>query len=155
MNVARSCVLFVAALTIAAPNVASAAVSGDSITSSGPLTLIRTTGDLGCAVHHELDTHGEFFGDTACATMVAVDGTLYGPADIPAGGSATPRTTWTAESQTGSGAGTAVNPYRLVTTVSGGPVRVVQADTYVTGVESYGTRVTVTNTSASPQSLTL
>lgn len=144
----------VALALLPAPS-ARAGASGDSITSTGPLTLVRTTADLNCAVNHAGDVYGEFFGDTACGTLVAVEGTLYGPANIPAGGNASPRSTWTAESQSASGAGTALDPYRIVTTVSGGGLRLTQTDTYVVGVESYGTRVAITNTTGSPRSLTL
>jgi hypothetical protein len=58
----------------------------------GPLT-ITISNELNCDVDHIADPlHGEFYGETACATLVAVDGTLFGPSYIPAGGSASPRT---------------------------------------------------------------
>ena len=146
-----------AAATIAAAfaPIAGAAVSGGVITSTGPLTTVQTTPDLNCAVSHASDAHGEFFGTTACATLVAVDGTLYGPETIPAGGDATPRTTWSTDGQTSSGAGTAINPYRVLTHVSGGGLALIQTDTYVIGSESYGTRVAVTNTTSDPVTMTL
>jgi hypothetical protein len=140
---------------LAFPASALAGVAGGLISSDGPLTRVETTSDLGCGINHELDGHGEFYGDTACGTLVAVGGSLYGPASIPAGSATGTRIPWTAESQVGSGAGTAVNPYRAVTTVSGGGLRLVQTDTYVTGVESYGTRVAITNISGGARSFTL
>lgn len=67
--------------------------------------------DLTCAVNHVDDTHGEFYGDTACATLVAVNSVLFGPAFIPAGDSASPRTTFSPVSQSSvTGSGTIVDP---------------------------------------------
>ena len=137
------------------PSVAMAGVSGGTITSSGPLTSISTSADLNCAINHVSDAHGELFDDIACGTLVAVGGTLYGPEDIPAGGAAEPRTFWTKLSQTSGGVGTGSNPYRIVTSVRGGPIDITQSDTYVTGVEYYGTKVTVTNTADSARTITL
>jgi hypothetical protein len=65
----------------------------------GPLTSIAISDDLNCAVSHIDDLDPEFYDTTACATLVAVGGTLYGPADIPAGSSAGPRTTYTPVAQ--------------------------------------------------------
>ncbi len=145
----------VTALVATAPQSARADAAGDTITSDGPLTVIRTSADLNCSVNRVGDVDGEFYGDTACATLAAVDGTLYGPANIPAGGNAAPRTTWTQVAQTSSGAGTAINPYRIVTNVSGGPLKLAQTDTYVVGSESYATRVAITNDSDSAKTVTL
>ena len=121
-----------------------------TITSPGPLTAIETTPDLNCAVNHADDVEGEWFQDTACGTLVATGGVLYGPADIPAGEHATPRTPWTPVSQTMSGTGTVADPFTIITEVTGGPLAVHQVDSYVTGQESYRTDVTVTNTSGAP-----
>ncbi len=132
------------------------AFADSSITSAGPLTQIGTSSDLNCSVNHVGDTAGEWFGDTACGTFVAVGGTLYGPADIPAGGAASPRTGWTAVSQNTSGTGTAASPATITTVVNGGSVvQVTQVDSYVFGQESYLTSVTVKNTSGSPETLVL
>ena len=93
-------------------------LTSHKILSAGPLTRIEITNDLNCAVDHTGDSAPEFYGDTACGTLVAVGGTLYGPADIPAGESASPRTPFTPVSQTGVlGAGTVGDPYRIVTVV--------------------------------------
>jgi hypothetical protein len=92
-----------------------------SIQSPGPLTNIAISDDLNCAVNYVTDAFGEFYGDTACATLVAVDGVLFGPANIPAGDSASPRTPFSVVSQSPvSGQGTASDPYTLVTTVYAG-----------------------------------
>ncbi len=135
--------LLAAALVgVGAPPAAAAA-----ITSGRPLTSVTTTPDLNCAVDHEADPVTEFFGTTACGTLVTAHGTLYGPANIPAGGAASPRTTYTTVSQGAvTGTGTAVDPYRLVTTVLAGPsVRIVQTDSYVDGDDSYRTDVELVN----------
>jgi hypothetical protein len=132
-----------------------AAANDGTITSDGPLTLIQTTPDLNCAVSHTGDTSPEFYDTTACATLVAAGGTLYGPANIPAGSAASPRTPWTPESQTSSGSGTAQDPYRIVTVVTGGQLRVTQTDLYVVGSENYSTRVTVFNTELAPLTVTV
>jgi uncharacterized repeat protein (TIGR01451 family) len=137
------------------PAIALAAADAGLITSDGPLIAIRTTVDLGCAVNYLGDSAGEFYADTACATLVAADGVLYGPGDIPAGNAASPRTPWTPVSQESSGAGTDNDPYRTVTVVSGGGMRVTQTDTYVVGEESYGTRVEVFNTTQVASEITV
>jgi hypothetical protein len=125
-----------------------AAASADqAITSAGPLTTIGTTSDLNCSVNHTGDTAGEWYGDTACGTLLSSGGTLYGPANIPAGGSAAPRTGWTPVSQTGvTGSGTSADPYKVVTVATGGAFQITQTDTYVVGAESYRNDVQVTNT---------
>lgn len=129
-----------------------------SIQSPGPLTTIAISDDLNCAVNYVTDTFGEFYGDTACATLVAVDGQLFGPASIPAGGSASPRTPFTPVSQSPvTGQGTASDPYTLVTTVDAGStgIRLEQTDTYVVGDESYRTSIAVENTTGSPKTVIL
>jgi hypothetical protein len=61
----------------------------------GPLTGIVIGQDLSCAVNHRDDgLVGEFYGDRACGTFLALNGVLYGPPNIPAGGAATPLTPW-------------------------------------------------------------
>ncbi len=118
------------------------------IDSSGPLTTVDVSTDLNCAVNHTGDVDGEFFGDTACGTLLASGGTLYGPEVIPAGGSASPLTAFTPVSQSAvMGSGTGADPFTIVTAVSLGtsPLRITETDTYVTGEESYRTDVTVAN----------
>jgi hypothetical protein len=123
------------------------ASADQAITSSGPLTTIGTTSDLNCSVNHTGDTAGEWYGGTACGTLLSSGGTLYGPANIPAGGSANPRTGWTPVSQTSvTGSGTSADPYKVVTVATGGAFQITQTDTYVVGEESYRNDVQVTNT---------
>ncbi|WP_370327489.1 cell wall-binding repeat-containing protein [Euzebya sp.] len=115
---------------------------------TGALTEIEISDVLNCAVRHIADDQGEFYGDTACATLIATAGTLFGPADIPAGSAAGPRTTFTPVSQSAvSGSGTQGDPHRITTTVDlpGTTLRITQVDSYVAGEESYRTDVTVEN----------
>jgi len=122
------------------------------ISSSGPLTTIGISDDLNCSVNHTGDTDGEFYGDTACDTLVAAGGTLYGPASIPAGGSASPRVAFTPVSQSlVLGAGTNADPYRIVTVVALGAtgLQISETDSYVVGQETYRTDVVISNTGGS------
>lgn len=140
-----------AVLSFATPAFADVAID-----SAGPLTSIGATADLNCSVEHRDDNYGEFYGGTACATLVAVGGTLYGPANIPAGGGAGPRTGFTSVDQsTVGGSGSASDPYVIDTTVDAGPLRIRQRDSYVTGFGSYRTDVRVTNTSSERQTVTV
>lgn len=135
-------------LTLVGMSAASAA-SAD-IESDGPLTTISTSDTLNCAVNHVDDRFGEWFGDTACGTFVAVDGTTYGPTSIPAGPGAwsTDYAPFTPVSQSGvSGNGSAGSPYVVTTVVELGEtgITVEQRDAYVVGEESYRTDVTVSS----------
>lgn len=62
---------------------------------------------------HVEDTAPEFYEDTACATLLAVDGTLYRPMNIPLAGAAE-GTPYTPVSQSGvSGSGSAARSVTL------------------------------------------
>ena len=138
--------------------IAGPAFADTAITSTGPLTSVFASSDLNCAVNHTGDSSPEFFGTTACATLIATGGTLYGPANIPAGENASPRTTFTPVSQTAvTGAGTAANPYTITTVVQAGSsgLTLTQTDSYVVGEESYTTDVAIQNTSGSSRSAIL
>ncbi|HEU4738786.1 MAG TPA: hypothetical protein VFS54_06860 [Solirubrobacterales bacterium] len=135
--------------------VAATASQAAAIFSEGPLTTVETSSDLNCGVAHAGDSHGEFYGWSACGTLMAADGVLYGPTGIPAGDSASPRTSWTPVEQVSSGNGTSSNPYRIITVVAGGGFRITQTDTYVEGAEDYGTRVAITNENSSARQVTL
>jgi uncharacterized repeat protein (TIGR01451 family) len=136
----------------------STTASAASIVSAGPLTSITISPDLNCSVLHAGDLSPEWFGSTACGTL-AVDqstGTLYGPASIPAGGAASPRTAFTPVSQVGpTGTGTALDPYKIVTTVSLGAsgLTITQTDSYVVGQESYRTDVQLSNSNLTSRSV--
>jgi hypothetical protein len=139
--------------TVIAPTAAYAATT--PITSSGPLTRVEISDELNCAVDHAGDTASEWYGQTACGTFLATGGVLYGPSDVPAGGSASPRSTWTLVSQGAvSGAGSSASPYRVVTVVDAGAsgLRLTETDSYVVGEESYRTDLAVSNTGTSAAS---
>ena len=130
---------------------AATAAAAAPITTPGPLTSIEISPDLNCAVRYAGDAHSEFYGDTACATLVAAGGVLYGPVRIPAGSSASPRTGWIPVSQESTGSGSASDPYVVTTTVSGGEaLSLTQTDVYVTGENAYRTTITLSGSSAQP-----
>ncbi|HEY3165456.1 MAG TPA: hypothetical protein VGJ71_13905, partial [Candidatus Limnocylindrales bacterium] len=115
---------------------------------AGPLTRIVIGQDLSCAVNHRDDgAVGEFYGDRACGTFLALNGVLYGPPNIPAGGAASPLTPWTVVSQTSTGDGSPGNPKKVTTEVTAGAtgVQVMEQDTYTFGQEFYSTLVRVEN----------
>jgi hypothetical protein len=120
------------------------------IVSPGPLTRIITSPDLDCQVAHAADLAFEFFAGElgACATLLAFGGALYGPASIPSGGGADPRTPWTPVSRSSaSGSGRQGDPWVVVTVVDAGTsgVRVEQRDEYIAGEESYRTEIRIAN----------
>jgi len=137
----------IAGLLVAGASSAAAAVIEEE--GQGPLDRIEVTPDLNCAVNHVLDESGEFFGDTACGTLLVSGETLFGPAIIPAGDGASPRTAYTVPegNQVVTGSGTAADPFTIVTDVDLGEtgLHITQTDSYVNGQESYRTDVTVSN----------
>jgi len=120
-----------------------------TVGSAGPLVAIAVTPDLNCAVNHVVDpSHGAFYNDTACGTLVAVNGTLFGPATIPAGFSAGPRTPFTPVSQSAvTGTGADGDPFTIVTVVDLATtgLRLTETDTYRVGDETYRTDVGLAN----------
>jgi uncharacterized repeat protein (TIGR01451 family) len=131
------------------------AQADQTISSAGPLTNIFLSDQLNCQVDHVGDAAHEFFGGVpgACATLIATGGTLYGPSAIPAGGSASPRTTYTVVSQSAvSGSGSPGDPFQVVTVDDAGAsgLRLTQTDSYIIGTESYRSDVVVSNTSGAP-----
>ena len=118
-------------------------------------------------VAHALDgTTYEFFppsirpGDSG--TFLVVDGVLYAPHFSSHGLTATSSlgsyTRFTTVSQTAvSGAGTAANPYRVVTIVDAGNtgVRIIQTDTYEAGLEAYRTDLQLSNSSGASRNVIL
>jgi len=148
--------LTLASLIVFSPPAAHAA-NAAIVSSTGPLTRIEVSPDLTCNVQHRVDPKPEFFGGNACGTLVALGpttetSTLYGPADIPAGENASPRTPFTPVSQSGvSGTGTISDPYTLTTVVALGTsgVTLSETDTYVVGNDNYRTDVAVQNSTGS------
>jgi uncharacterized repeat protein (TIGR01451 family) len=136
--------------------VSSAAITNTTISSAGPLTNISLSNELNCQVDHTGDSSHEFYGDVpgACATLVAVNDTLYGSADIPAGPTPAEYTPVSQSAVTGSG--TSADPFKVVTVVDAGTdLRLTETDSYVAGSEAYRTDVQVENISAGPQTFVL
>lgn len=130
------------------PTASDAAGGQQEIASDGPLTRIIVSGDLNCQVAHRADSAFEFFGDElgACGTFVATNGTLYGPAFVPAGGMLGALTPWTpVRQEPATGSGSSGDPLRIVTVAEGGAdgLRVEQTDSYVIGEESYRTDIRI------------
>jgi uncharacterized repeat protein (TIGR01451 family) len=153
-GMALSALAALALLALAVTGVA----RGATISSSGPLTEITISEQLNCDVRHLGDTDPEFFGATACGTFLAIGGTLFGPAVIPAGGPATPRTAFSPVSQSAVlGSGTSPDPYRIVTVADLGTtnLRITETDSYVVGEETYRTDVEIANSGAADQSFLL
>lgn len=125
--------------------------SAVTITSAGPLNNITISPTLNCSVNHLGDTHGEWFGETACGTFIDIAGTNYGPANVPANGYR--EQFWTPIGQSPlTGTGTSADPFTIITVVQATPnITLTQTDTYVIGDEFYSTSATVSNSAASPQ----
>jgi len=132
------------------------------IASTGPLTHIWLGNELSCQVQHVIDgsTH-EFFPPSTipgdCGTFIAMGGALYAPDFTAHGGTATgglgAYTPFTPVSQTPvTGSGTSADPFKVVTVVAVGAtgLSIEQTDTYVVGVESYRTDITIMNNSPGP-----
>jgi uncharacterized repeat protein (TIGR01451 family) len=155
--------LTVCLLALVVPGSAVAATPFKDIASAGPLTHVYLGDELSCQVAHTLDSALELFppatipGD--CGTFVAMGGVLYAPDFVSHGGTATgslgASTPFTPVSQTNvTGAGTAADPYTVVTVVDVAQtgLRISQTDSYVVGNEAYRTDVAVTNTGGSAAS---
>jgi Putative Ig domain len=131
-----------------------------AVTTPSDISSYTVSPDLGCDMSGAADPSGEFFGDTACGTIIAAGGQVYGPASIPAGSSLTGAASynpWTPVNQTTTGSGTAGDPYVITTDVAatGSPITASQTDTYVTDGSTVATATTLTNTSGSPVQLML
>ena len=144
--------------------VATAAVGVRTISSAGPLNSIILGDELSCQIDHVDTSTYEFYpprvapGD--CGTFAFVDGVLFSPdlADhgrtATAGlGVTTPHTPVSQSEVTGAGSGD--SPFAVTTTVTAGPLQIVQVDSYVPGAEFYRTGIEVTNTGARAESVIL
>lgn len=118
---------------------------GAGIVTPGPLQHIAVGADLDCRLVHE-DFGDVFFDDTACGTFFNYGGILYGP-DVPAGPDAMAYTPGSQSAVTGTGV--LGDPFQIETVVSvpGSGLEITQTDSYVTGEDSYETRVQIHNTS--------
>ncbi|MEJ3403569.1 hypothetical protein WDJ51_02370 [Rathayibacter sp. YIM 133350] len=104
------------------------------------------------------DAAHEWYGNTACGTFAALNGSLFTPGYVPAGNGATSfGSPWIPVSQTAvSGAGVAGDPYTMTTVVrSSTGVLFTQTDTYVVGNEFYETSLVILNSTAVQQLGTL
>lgn len=136
------------------------------IASAGPLTHVYLGNELSCQIAHSGDSLLELYPPTVipgdCGTFIATGGVLYSPDFTSHGPTATANigahTPFTPVSQSAvTGAGTATDPYKVITVAGAGTtgLRVTQTDTYVVGDEAYRTVIAVENTGASSVSGTL
>jgi hypothetical protein len=127
------------------------------ITSNGPLASIWIGNNLSCQVDHEGNGPGGEFYDgqpsalvTDCGTLLAVDGTTYGP------NSRYVEFTPVSQSEV-VGRGTEERPFKVTTVVDVGDtgLRITQTDSYVVGRNYYTTTITVKNLGTSRQDVVL
>jgi hypothetical protein len=111
------------------------------------LSSVEISPDLNCSMTIPDDSHGEFFRDTACATLVSVDGKLYGPRTIPGFPLYNLNITYSRVSQKLSGIGSLLDPFVIKTVVylPGTGIELTQIDTYTTGLYSWDTSIMVRN----------
>lgn len=112
------------------------------------------TPDLGCTLDTTQDSADEFYTfegapNDACGTFLSLDGTLYGPATIPAGDNLGDYTAWTPVSQTTTGDGSAVDPFVTVTTVAAEDtgVQLTETDRWTVGASTVDSSMSVTGPS--------
>jgi hypothetical protein len=96
------------------------------------------------------DNHDEFFQNpsgTACATLVSVDGIIYGPRTIPSFSLQYKTTPYSQVSQNLAGDGSIAHPYLITTVVDlpGTGIEVTQTDSYTIGLYGYDTSIRVRN----------
>jgi hypothetical protein len=153
-------------MLVIGPAAARANVPFQIINSSGPIDQITIGNDLSCQAHFKGDAVFSFYPSATspgdCGTFLAASGSVYSPDfgshDLTATTNAT--TSWTpftAVSQTGvTGAGTAANPFKVVTVVAAGPtgVKIRQTNTYVAGRRAFNTQMELAN-SGGTQSVVL
>lgn len=122
-----------------------------TIETAGPLKKIVIGKDLKCSVWHKDDAASEFFGNTACGTFVAVDGTLYGPKDIPAfRGDSSKVNEYKQVSQTHSKSDDlGVSTIKTTVNLGDSGVQLTQTDQYASGY-SYSTDLELQNNSGKP-----
>ncbi|RRR75495.1 MAG: hypothetical protein EI684_04500 [Candidatus Viridilinea halotolerans] len=124
-------------------NAAPAQAGGVSI--NGNPIAITVYNNLLMAINYE--GRNQFYGNNAGGTFVAVDGIVYGSAP-PAGGNFRPVAFTPVSNSAVTGAGTAADPFKIVTVATAGNtgVRVTQTTTYVNGTSRYRVDLEVNNT---------
>ncbi len=65
--------------------------SFEEVVSDGPILYIQNGSTLGCGAEYVGDDWGSFFGEFACGTFFATEGTLFGPTNIPGDGTNQPQ----------------------------------------------------------------
>jgi RHS repeat-associated protein len=143
-----------------------AAVSFQTISSSGPLSNIYLGEDLSCQVRHVYDDLLQFYPPSTipgdCGTLLVFGDVLYAPDFVSNGSTATGNlgdyTPFTPISQSAvTGSGTDSDPYQVTTVVNVGitVLSITQVDSYVVGETSYRTDITVSNSGSSSQDIIL
>lgn len=108
------------------------------------------TPDLACTLTTNEDLADEFYtdgsGNDACGTFLSLDGTLYGPSDVPAGGDLGDYVWWSPISQFTAGGGTPGDPFVITTTVAAGDtgVELTEIDTWTEGGNAVDSSMSVT-----------
>lgn len=111
-----------------------------------------STIDLQCGLYTLEDLADEFFGGSfgndACGTFLAIDGLLYGPSVIPAGGGLGIVEPWSPVSQTFDGTGTPGDPFTYVTVVDGAAsgIELTETDSWIDGGNVVDSRFAVRST---------
>ena len=122
-----------------------------------------TTPDLACTLQTQEDTADEFYNglgsssNDACGTFLVVDGILYAPGLVPAGGNLGAPTPWTPVAQQTTGTGTAADPYVGETTVAAGStgIQLDQTDRWVFGGSTIDSTFTLTSTAGDARAVQL
>jgi hypothetical protein len=158
----RTGMVVLAALLVLIWRPALAGASQKVISTAGPFSAIYINEDLDCQAQASGDLEPSFYGSTevgGCGTFLALtagedvsDGLhVFGPS--PAAGDVATEADFRPQSQTLTGSGTEATPF-VVTTQVGvfepddnefEVAELTETDTYVTGAESYETKITVKN----------
>lgn len=122
---------------------------------SGPLARFGTSTRLACHMaRRDSPSEGVFFGETACATVIAVDGQVYAPDDIPGGGQLSDVAAGFEPRGQSTRPGPGGEPL-IVTTAAAGDIDVHQVDRQVPGSARVETLITVTNRATGPHAVTV
>ena len=140
---------------------AAATPERQTITSQGPLDRIFAGARFQFQVAHTQDGNSfQFYPPNstggAAGTLLTINDTIYYPGTLPASGLSGVEFTIVSQSAM-QGAGTADDPYRVVTIAEVGTtgLRLIQTDSYIPGEEAIRTDVQVSNSTNSEQSFTL
>jgi hypothetical protein len=158
----RLTLAFTLALTALCLLLPSQALAQVEITSAGPITKVGITPTGNLYAYHQLFSSQLYYsGESDSAAVWAVhdvdSGLLYGPASVGAGVNMTSPagyTYWTSVTQTGpTGTGIAADPFKIISTMTGGTLTAVITVTYVIGQEAFNTSLQVTDNSGVDRNL--